>query len=172
MWKDLDYLDDETNASRRRVAGLHCHPGGPELTEEIAAAVHGVSAPGMTPDAGARRFPYRREPYGRARIPTDLGDQVVDGKVLMTEDGPLLELWRKYAGGRILDVLIPRAWVEPIGPVLMEAMLLAPTFDWRAHRSVAERADAPGGTVADLGRSFGPQHARRMYAMCVLHSLT
>lgn len=114
MWGNLENVDEETNARRRAVSGSRCHLGGPELTEEIAAAARVVSAPGMTPDAGARRFPYRREPYGRARIPTDLGDLVVDGKVLMTEDGPLLELWRQYAHGRILDVFIPAAWVQPI----------------------------------------------------------
>lgn len=68
----------------------------------------------MTPDAGARRRPYRREPYGRARIPTDLGELVVDGKVLITEDGPLLEPWQQYAHGIVLDVFISAAWVQPI----------------------------------------------------------
>lgn len=114
MWEDLDYVDDETNARRRVVSGSHCHPAGPELAEGIAAAVRGVSKSGMTPEAGARRFQHRREPYGRARIPTDSGELVVDGKVLMTEDGPLVELWRQYAGGRVLDVYIPAAWVQPI----------------------------------------------------------
>lgn len=64
--------------------------------------------------SGARRFTYRREPYGRARIPTDLGELIVDGKVRATEDGPLLNLWRHCAGGRVLDVFIPAAWVRPI----------------------------------------------------------
>lgn len=81
VWEDLG---EKTNARRRAVSGSHCHPGGPELTEEIAAAVRGVSESGMTPDAGARRLPYRREPYGRADIPTALGELVVDDKVLMT----------------------------------------------------------------------------------------
>lgn len=112
VWNDLD---DEAKARRRAVSGSHCHPDGPELTEEIAAVLRGVSTPGMTPGAGARRRPYRREPYGQARIPTNLGVLVVDGKVLMTEDGPLLELWRKYADDRVLDVFIPSAWVRPIG---------------------------------------------------------
>lgn len=111
MWMNLD---EETQASRQKVAGSHCQPGGPDLTEEIPDAVRGVSTPGMTPGADARRFPYRRGPYGRARISTDLGALMIDGKMLMTEDGPLLELWRQYAGGRFLDVFIPRAWVEPI----------------------------------------------------------
>lgn len=111
---DLDDVDEATNAHRRAVSGSHCHRGGPELTEEIAAAVRGVSAPGMTSGAGARRLPYRREPYGRARIPTDQGEIVVDGKVLVTESGPLVELWRQYAGGRVLDVFIPASWVQPI----------------------------------------------------------
>lgn len=39
----------------------------------------------------------------------------MDGKVLMTEDGPLVELWRQCASGRIPDVFIPAAWVQPIG---------------------------------------------------------
>lgn len=115
MWEDLDYVDEETNASRRKVAGSHCHPGGPELTEEIAAAVRGVSAPSMTPGGGVRHVAYRREPYGRARIPTDLGELVIDGKVLITEDhGLLLNLWRLYANGPVLSVFIPKAWVQPI----------------------------------------------------------
>ncbi|MGX5357569.1 hypothetical protein [Kocuria sp. KH4] len=115
VWEDLDYVDEETNASIRRVSGSHCYSGGPELTEEIAAAVRGVGAPSMTPGGGARRFPYRQEPYGRAWIPTDLGELVIDGKVNMTEErGPLLNLWRQYAGGRVLDVFIPQAWVRPL----------------------------------------------------------
>lgn len=115
VWEDLDYVDEETNARRRAVSGSHCHLGGPELTEDIAAAIRAVSAAGFTPGGGARHFPYRREPYGRARIPTGLGVFLVDGKVRATEGGPLLELWRKYAGGRVLDVFIPAAWVRPIG---------------------------------------------------------
>lgn len=114
MWVDLDCVDEETNARRRAVSGSHLPPGGPELTEEIAAAIRGASAPGMTPGGGARRYPYRREPYGRARISTDLGELIVDGKVLVAEDGPLLNFWRQYAGGRILHVFIPAAWVQPI----------------------------------------------------------
>jgi hypothetical protein len=115
VWEDLDYVDDETNASIKRVAGSHCYPGGPELTEEIAAAVRGVGAPSMTPGGGARDMPYRREPYGRARIPTDHGDFIIDGKVQRVEDrGPLLNLWRQYANGRVLDVFIPQSWVQPI----------------------------------------------------------
>lgn len=114
VWEDLDYVDEETNARRRAVSGSHCHPGGAELTEEIAAVIRGVSAPSMTPGAGADRYPYNREPYGRARILTDLGELVVDGKVLRTEKGPLLELWRMYGSGKVLDVFIPAAWVRPI----------------------------------------------------------
>lgn len=114
VWTDLDYVEAETNARRRAICGSRCHPDGPELTEEIAAAARGVSASGMTPGAGARRFPCRREPYGRARLPTDLGELVIDGKVLITENGPLLELWRQHLGGRVLDVFIPAAWVQPI----------------------------------------------------------
>ena len=68
----------------------------------------------MTPGAGARRYPYNREPYGRASIPTALGELVVDGKVLMTERGPLVEFWRDCGPLGILDVFIPGAWVEPI----------------------------------------------------------
>lgn len=107
-------MDEETNARRRAVSRSHCYPGGPGLTEEIAASARGASASGMTPGAGARRLPYRREPYGRARIPTDLGKLVIDGKVLMVENGPLLELWRQYAGERALNVFIPAAWVQRI----------------------------------------------------------
>lgn len=114
VWADVRYVDDETNVRRRRVFGSHCYPGGPELTEDIAAAVRGVSALGMTPGAGARRLPYRREPYGRAWIATALGELVVDGKVLLTEDGPLVELWRHYASGRVLHAYIPAAWVRRI----------------------------------------------------------
>lgn len=77
VWEGLDYVDMETNASHRWVAGSRCHPGGPELTEEIADAVPGVSAPRMTPEEGALRFTYRREPYGGARISTDLGEIVI-----------------------------------------------------------------------------------------------
>ena len=68
----------------------------------------------MTPGAGARRYPYNREPYGRASIPTALGELVVDGKVLMTERGPLVEFWRDCGPLGILDVFIPGAWGEPI----------------------------------------------------------
>lgn len=107
-------MAEEADARRRAMSGSHCHPGGPELTEEIAAAIRSVSAPGMTPSGGSRRFTYRREPYGRARIPTDLGELVIDGKVLMTEEGPLVELWRQYDSGRILDVFIPAAWLQPL----------------------------------------------------------
>ncbi|MFF0942674.1 hypothetical protein ACFYE2_00390 [Kocuria sp. CPCC 205300] len=115
MWTELEDVDEETNARRRAVAGSHCHPGGPELTEEVAAAVRGVSAPGLTSGGGARHFQYRREPYGRAHIPTDLGEFVVDGKVRAVDgDGPLLNLWRLYPSGRVLDVFIPRAWVRSI----------------------------------------------------------
>ncbi|MFI7483061.1 hypothetical protein ACH9EU_11685 [Kocuria sp. M1R5S2] len=106
-------MDDDENARRHAVAGSHCYPGGPELTEDLTAAIRAASAPGMTPGAGARRYVYRREPYGRAAIPTSLGTVVVDGKFLRTEDGPLLELWRQYPGG-MLDVYIPAAWVRPI----------------------------------------------------------
>jgi hypothetical protein len=116
VWEDLDYVDEETNVRRRAVSGSYCHPGGPELTEEIAAVIRGVSAPTMTPGAGADRFLYKREPYGRARIPTNLGELLVDGKVLRTEKGPLLELWRMHGSGRILDVFIPAAWVRPLCP--------------------------------------------------------
>lgn len=38
----------------------------------------------------------------------------MDGKVRATEDGPLLNLWRHYADGRVLDVFISAAWVRPI----------------------------------------------------------
>ncbi|MFC6256478.1 hypothetical protein ACFP5Z_05400 [Kocuria oceani] len=108
-------MDEDTNASCRKVAGSHCHPGGSGLTEEMAAVVRGVSAPRMTPGAGVRHFPDRREPYGRARIPTDLGELIIDGKVLVTEDhGPLLNLWRLYANGPVLSIFIPKAWVHPI----------------------------------------------------------
>lgn len=110
----VEELPEDVQRIRDAVAGIYCHPGGPELTEEIAAAVRGASAPGMTPDAGARRFPYRREPYGRARIPTDLGELVVDGKVVRTENGPLLQLWRQYGAGQILYAYIPATWVRPI----------------------------------------------------------
>lgn len=85
-----------------------------QLTPELITAIRGVSAPGMTPGAGASRYPYNREPYGRARIPTAQGDLVVDGKVLMTEHGSLVEFWRDAGVLGILDVFIPAAWVEPI----------------------------------------------------------
>ncbi|VEI49332.1 Uncharacterised protein [Kocuria rosea] len=68
----------------------------------------------MTPEAGATRYLYNNEPYGRARIPTTLGVLVVDGKVLMTERGPLVEFWRDCGPLGILDVFIPGTWVEPI----------------------------------------------------------
>ena len=110
----MEELPAEVEAIRRAVAGSHCYPGGPELTEGMVAAVLATSAPGMTSGAGARRFPYRKEPYGRATIPTDLGSIVVDGKVLRTEDGPLVEFSRHYGNGQILDVYIPGAWVRPI----------------------------------------------------------
>lgn len=84
------------------------------LTSEQFAAAEAVSAPGMTPGAGARRYPYNREPYGRARIPTALGMVAVDGKVLMTEQGTLVEFWRDAGFLGILDVFIPGTWVEPI----------------------------------------------------------
>ncbi|MFI7581722.1 hypothetical protein [Kocuria kalidii] len=80
----------------------------------MAAAVRGVSAPGMTPGASARRFPYSREPYGRACIATVLGEFVIDGKILMTEDGPLVKLWRHYGSGQVLYAYIPTAWVRRI----------------------------------------------------------
>lgn len=52
VWEDVDYVDDGTNALRRAVSGSHCHPRGPELTEEIAAMIRGVSALGVTPEGG------------------------------------------------------------------------------------------------------------------------
>lgn len=85
-----------------------------DLTREQLAAVQDVSAPGMTPGGGARRFRYNREPYGRATIPTALGSVTVDGKVMRTEDGPLVNFWRDCGALSILDVFIPAAWVEPI----------------------------------------------------------
>lgn len=84
------------------------------FTSEQLVAAEAVSAPGMTPGAGATRYLYNREPYGRARIPTTLGELVVDGKVLMMERGPLVEFWRDCGPLGILDVFIPGTWVEPI----------------------------------------------------------
>lgn len=84
------------------------------LTSKQLAAAVAVSALGMTPGAGATRYLYNREPYGRARIPTALGELVVDGKVLMTERGPLVEFWRDCGPLGILDLFIPGTWVEPI----------------------------------------------------------
>lgn len=108
-------MNDEENAQRRAVSGSHCHPRGPELTEETATAIRSASASGLTSGGGARHFQYRREPYGRARIPTELGEIIIDGKVRAVDgDGPLLNLWRLYPPGRVLDVFIPRAWVKPI----------------------------------------------------------
>lgn len=107
IWEDLGYVDDETNARRRTVFGSHCHPGGPEVTEEIAAAIREIFEPGMTLGGGARHYPYQREPHGRAWISADLGEPLVDYKIRTTEDGPLLHSWRHYAGGRVLDVFIP-----------------------------------------------------------------
>lgn len=68
----------------------------------------------MTPGAGAHRFPYNQEPYGRATIPTALGSVVVDGKVWRTEKGPIVEFWRDWGPLDVLDVFIPAVWVEPI----------------------------------------------------------
>lgn len=84
------------------------------LSSEQFAAAEAVSAPGMTPGAGATRYLYNHEPYGRARIPTVLGVLVVDGKVLMTERGPLVEFWRDFGRLGVFDVFIPGTWVEPI----------------------------------------------------------
>ncbi|GAB2624463.1 hypothetical protein GCM10009696_32770 [Kocuria himachalensis] len=92
------------------------------LTTEQFDAAAAASAPGMTPGAGASRYPYNKEPYGRARIPTVLGVVVVDGKVLMTERGPLVEFWRDCGSLGILDVFIPETWVQPI---------LRDESDWR-----------------------------------------
>ncbi|WP_188535166.1 hypothetical protein [Kocuria dechangensis] len=85
-----------------------------KLTAEHIAAIRAVSAPGMTEGSGARRYPYNREPYGRAPIPTARGVIVVDGKVLRTERGPVVEFWRDAGALGILDVFIPGAWVERI----------------------------------------------------------
>jgi hypothetical protein len=109
----VEELRAEVEAVRRAVAGSHCCPGGPELPEDLATAIVAVSTSGMTPGAAARRFPYRRDPYGRATIPTGRGPIVVDGKVLRTENGPLVEFSRHYGNGKILDVYIPGAWVRP-----------------------------------------------------------
>ncbi|MCJ8505785.1 hypothetical protein MRU69_13140 [Kocuria flava] len=65
----------------------------------------------MTPGAGARRFTYRRVPYGGARIPKSREELVVDGKVLFLEDGPLLNFSRQYAGERMRTLFIPAARV-------------------------------------------------------------
>ncbi|MEX5259588.1 hypothetical protein [Kocuria sp. CPCC 205263] len=100
------------------------------------AAIQGVSAPGMTPGAGASRYPYNREPYGRARIPTALGELVVDGKVLMTERGPLVEFWRDAGVLGILDVFIPETWVKPIP---------RDESEWRHPYDVLEDWNSHGG---------------------------
>ncbi len=107
-------LPEDVQRARDAVSGTYCTDGGPELTETLADALRAVSAPGMTPDAGSRRLTYRREPYGRARIPTSRGEILVDGKVLFVENGPLLNFSRHYAGGRRLDLFIPAAWVVQI----------------------------------------------------------
>jgi hypothetical protein len=39
---------------------------------------------------------------------------VVDGEVLRTERGPLMEFWRDAGALGILDVFIPGAWVKSI----------------------------------------------------------
>lgn len=96
------------------VSPSPCRTADVNLAENQLAAVRAVSAPGMTPGAGAMRYAYNREPYGRAHIPTALGVLVVDGKVLMTERGPLMEFWRDCDRFGILDVFIPGTWLEPI----------------------------------------------------------